>query len=500
LFVEFFLHYLCVGDPIVVFGLTEHEITSDHQATLKITTLSGNTREVPVSISGNVSAGSMVGVLASTALVSDVEKDLEARAITDSDAKALILPLALRYSLVTRYTSLVAQETREDPTEGTMEVREINTLLMEERARETSEAQTTRELLAQARIQQDDIRTLSRISSTVSEMRSLGAAAPMRMRGSLGSAKQKKSSAFGSGLLSSLGNAVGSVKDSIGNALTFNNRMYGAATETQKAAYISPILSKRLSSPEKSRAEEAPIRSKEKEAPRKRREKEEEKEEKKESVASARFNAAADFGDDVDEADEELSELGLQMDLGEPLSKLAGASESTLASYSAPPPPPPAQSAPSPFLLGAVAPVPPSRAPAAASFSSSLASFASPAAPLPAAPPREDPFKRPLDRFIVLQQASGSWSLSEAFLKEIHLTLPSIEANFGPDVQQGGWFRDVCATALALVYLGMTFAENQEEWSLLRDKALRWMKKELLNNNSNETVDALLQKAKFCFV
>jgi len=107
---------------------------------------------------------------------------------------------------------------------------------------------------------------------------------------------------------------------------------------------------------------------------------------------------------------------------------------------------------------------------------------------------RDDPNKRPLDRFILLQEASGCWPLNEQFAKMIGQDVARIKDRFQIEVY-GEWMANVSATALALAYLEIAFSDSFDEWMLLHEKAMRWMTKELQKYNVEMKVDDIIAKA-----
>jgi hypothetical protein len=56
--------------------------------------------------------GTMIHRLAARAIIREIEED---PSISDENAKALIVPLAIKYSLASKYTSFMAEEDRSDP-------------------------------------------------------------------------------------------------------------------------------------------------------------------------------------------------------------------------------------------------------------------------------------------------------------------------------------------------------------------------------------------------
>jgi len=80
--------------------------------------------------------------------------------------------------------------------------------------------------------------------------------------------------------------------------------------------------------------------------------------------------------------------------------------------------------------------------------------------------------ERPLDLFIKLQDADGSFSLSEEFFKQIGIKKDSIVAAKPADITEIVW-----ATCLAVVFMEVRFADLKDEWFLLADKATKWLKK-----------------------
>jgi len=107
---------------------------------------------------------------------------------------------------------------------------------------------------------------------------------------------------------------------------------------------------------------------------------------------------------------------------------------------------------------------------------------------------REDPNRRPLDRFILLQEASGCWLLTDQFAKMIGQEVAKIRDAFKVN-ESGEWMAAVIATALALAYLEIAFSDSFDEWMLLHEKAMRWITKELQKNNSDLKAEDIMAKA-----
>lgn len=111
------------GEPIVIFGLINRPVTlADDRTTLRISTPEGMAGLVSIPISGIPSSGSSVGILAAATAIGDVEKKLEDKLINQDEAKLAILPLALQFSLVSTFTSLIALESRDTNTQESMEM------------------------------------------------------------------------------------------------------------------------------------------------------------------------------------------------------------------------------------------------------------------------------------------------------------------------------------------------------------------------------------------
>ncbi|ELR22414.1 von Willebrand factor type A domain containing protein [Acanthamoeba castellanii str. Neff] len=96
---------------------------------------------------------------------------------------------------------------------------------------------------------------------------------------------------------------------------------------------------------------------------------------------------------------------------------------------------------------------------------------------------------RPLDRFVHHQKANGrSWELNENLAQALGRGLAELVASVPADVSADLW-----ATALALTALDSQFAAEKEEWELLAGKARRWLAREL--KKAATSVDALLAAA-----
>ncbi len=80
----------------------------------------------------------------------------------------------------------------------------------------------------------------------------------------------------------------------------------------------------------------------------------------------------------------------------------------------------------------------------------------------------------PVDRLVALQRADGSWSLNEAFAAAIGRPLRDLEHALG-DAVQNEETRQAWATAIAVTFLEQNATHRRDEWSLLAEKAKRWL-------------------------
>ena len=89
---------------------------------------------------------------------------------------------------------------------------------------------------------------------------------------------------------------------------------------------------------------------------------------------------------------------------------------------------------------------------------------------------------RTVDKIIMLQSASGSWASG-----------PALDSVLGVDTSAGapsGTDPLVWSTALAIAYLQTRLADDRDEWTLLVEKALRWLR------GAGVDVDAVLGAAR----
>ena len=82
---------------------------------------------------------------------------------------------------------------------------------------------------------------------------------------------------------------------------------------------------------------------------------------------------------------------------------------------------------------------------------------------------------RPLDCLVALQQADGSWDLTEELAEILGRQLQELDKYLRNAIGDPSEARRAWATALALVYLEKQAAEWQDEWELLAEKAERWL-------------------------
>ena len=78
---------------------------------------------------------------------------------------------------------------------------------------------------------------------------------------------------------------------------------------------------------------------------------------------------------------------------------------------------------------------------------------------------------------VALQQANGSWLLSDDLLVLLGLDRASVEAGCPPDCEVLVW-----ATVLALTLLKLRYGKEQEELELVTNKAKSWLGKQPLPN------------------
>jgi len=111
------------GQLLQVFGILKNEKNVD--VTLKAEGPFGPLEwKIPVSVD-IASAGTTIHRLAARGLVRDVENNNQPQLKSVSEA----LDLAIRYSIISKYTSFVVVEKRQDATEGSMQLREVPVVL-----------------------------------------------------------------------------------------------------------------------------------------------------------------------------------------------------------------------------------------------------------------------------------------------------------------------------------------------------------------------------------
>ena len=88
---------------------------------------------------------------------------------------------------------------------------------------------------------------------------------------------------------------------------------------------------------------------------------------------------------------------------------------------------------------------------------------------------------RPVDKIIMLQSAKGAWVPSAGLSSVLGV---DVAAGAPADTAADAW-----ATAIVVAYLRARMADDADEWQLLADKALRWLR------STGADVDALLAAA-----
>ncbi|KXJ25777.1 von Willebrand factor A domain-containing protein 5A [Exaiptasia diaphana] len=79
---------------------------------------------------------------------------------------------------------------------------------------------------------------------------------------------------------------------------------------------------------------------------------------------------------------------------------------------------------------------------------------------------------------IALQTASGAWQPTDKLATVCGKTLSEIRKSCPPELYQNN--KDILwATAVALAYLTATFPDQQDEWGIAADKAMKWLKTNL---------------------
>jgi len=88
-----------------------------------------------------------------------------------------------------------------------------------------------------------------------------------------------------------------------------------------------------------------------------------------------------------------------------------------------------------------------------------------------------------------LQQAAGTWQLNDSFAQLVGKPLSVIIAATPSGVSSTAW-----ATAIAIELLEIKFSIARDDWSLLGEKAIKWLRNEFAT--TNHSYDAINQEVK----
>jgi len=103
---------------------------------------------------------------------------------------------------------------------------------------------------------------------------------------------------------------------------------------------------------------------------------------------------------------------------------------------------------------------------------------------------------RPLDLFILLQNADGSFARSDDFMEAISKTrdlvigaMPDVVKNSNLSAEEK---ETIWVTAIAISFLAFKFSANKDEWELLCEKSSKFVRRILEKNNIKvqEVLDA----------
>jgi len=89
-----------------------------------------------------------------------------------------------------------------------------------------------------------------------------------------------------------------------------------------------------------------------------------------------------------------------------------------------------------------------------------------------------------------LQQAAGTWQLNDSLAQIVGKPLSIIIAAIPSGISHIIW-----ATAIAVEFLEIKFNAVRDDWSLLAEKAIKWLRNELASiNNSYDAINQEVKK------
>lgn len=456
--------------------------------------------EFKINAQSSIKEGQLLHRLAARSLIKDLE---EAGAEAN---KGAITELALRYGLVSPFTSFVASAVSDDAALETMRRVDVGDQLTSSLAAAAAvppllpfapapaaiRSRQDGAKLAQIQQQVDEVKhmmqtNIAQVLERGEKLEDLQVHTEALESGAM-QFRRSASSMKSGGILSSISNAFSSVLGR-GSAGPARNQSGAAnpdesfdADFTSDGNQIDSILSRRRAVASDNDDEESEDWSdgscgdSEKELKAEREKKKEEKADKKKKKAKssrskknkhATASASTTTFCGAAEAEQLMDNCFDDFSAAEPLS--APPSADPFAGFT--------------FQSAAPAPAPVMQASASASSSAldclslPIGRWAAPAAHM-----------RPLDRFVHHQKANGSWELNENLAQALGRGLAELVASVPADVSADLW-----ATALALTALDSQFAAEKEEWELLAGKARRWLAREL--KKAATSVDALLAAA-----
>lgn len=95
---------------------------------------------------------------------------------------------------------------------------------------------------------------------------------------------------------------------------------------------------------------------------------------------------------------------------------------------------------------------------------------------------------RPLDRFVLLQNANGSWDLTAQFAEEIEIPVEELLSALLAVEGLSEIHSVLFTTAVAIIHLETEFRELKDEWELIAQKAMKWIKKTATEMNVDAKV------------
>ncbi|KAH3764799.1 Vault protein inter-alpha-trypsin domain [Pelomyxa schiedti] len=104
---------------------------------------------------------------------------------------------------------------------------------------------------------------------------------------------------------------------------------------------------------------------------------------------------------------------------------------------------------------------------------------------------------RPLDKFIFMQKSDGSWDFTEAAESILGITMQKIRDTVPTELSTAKNSLIIWSTAIALSALSILFADSTDEWEILATKGRKWLNARLTELHVELTV--ILTQAKALF-